>query len=292
MRAHTTRRLDRTADLIDPFGEGNPLSNIELDGHMICGDLPDGGEVCGGIQSVEKMEAQAEAAARQAADEPVDINDPANADEPWYKIWSPRHDTAVLAAALKIQSQNPQDVVMTDMGIPGGSKAGNFGYADIVSWGQDTVQVWEGKNQGGAAEAAGPDQRKQYIKALQAKLTAEGDNRKVVAGGAIGVLPPVPNAGNPNKWITVKDGKSKGMIVYSFSNDEPKPRQPQPDPVPEVQPQPEYKPEWAKSRPLWGPLGKAALGAGLAGAAVYGGMAAGDAIVSLLEALGLGAALA
>jgi hypothetical protein len=191
-----------------------------------------------------------------SGDEPPDLGekDPSRDSIPWYKVWRPRHDTAVNLVANWLRMTRPDAEITTEVGVPNGSVNGNHGWADVIAWGKDRVEVWEVKHAGGAAEAAGDAQLAAYIKALQAKLIAEGDTRRVVAGGEIPELGPAPNLGNPREWITAKSGRSPGIVTYQVHKQEP-PTLPKPIPLPRPVPVGERGkvPKWVKTRPLWSP---------------------------------------
>jgi hypothetical protein len=63
------------------------------------------------------------------------------------------------------------------------------------------------------------------------------------------VLGPVLVPNGTDELITVMDGTSEGMIIYTWTNG--KPPSPQPDPVPALQPDPGIVPSWVTSRPPW-----------------------------------------
>ncbi|MFD5858844.1 golvesin C-terminal-like domain-containing protein [Streptomyces chartreusis] len=213
------------------FGGGNPTSFIELDGHMLA-PLEGGG---GGGEE----------------------------EEPWYKELSARHDTAVVMATDYLKSQYPNDDFDNEVQIVGGSAKGNdkVGWADIVRWGKDKVEVWEVKQAGGPAEAEGPAQLARYIKKLQKMLREKGDNRKVVAGADIvPELGPTPSMGNPKEKITARSTQG-GIITYDVNrddDDDPEPPSPRPSPTARPTPTPTQedggrRPVWTKTRPLFQP---------------------------------------
>jgi RHS repeat-associated protein len=74
---------------------------------------------------------------------------------------------------------------------------GNDGVADIIFWGEDTVYIWEVKpgNEGG--KLAGPPQLDRYIVKLQEHLKAQGDTRLVAAGPPMPRVGGVPSAQGP-----------------------------------------------------------------------------------------------
>jgi RHS repeat-associated protein len=196
---------------------------------------------------------------------PEDPADASEAKEKWYKVWGPRHDTAVLAATREFQSRYPDDLFDNDAFIRGGSAngKGNAGWADIVQWSDSTVYVWEVKYAGkngkpGPAASAGPAQLARYLKRLTDMLRADGDNRRVQAGPKLGkVLGPMPNLWNPSEDITVQDGRSPGIITYTWEkNGGRRVPQPEPTPVPVANPKPvpvgtpSKRPKWVSTRPL------------------------------------------
>ncbi|MFG3130867.1 DNRLRE domain-containing protein [Streptomyces tendae] len=212
------------------FGGGNPTSFIELDGHMLA---------------------------------PLDSGGGGEEEEPWYKELSARHDTAVVMATDYLKSQYPNDDFDNEVKIPGGSSKGNgnVGWADIVRWGKDKVEVWEVKQAGGPAEADGPAQLARYIKKLQKMLRDKGDNRKVVAGADIvPELGPKPSMGNPKEKITARSTQG-GIITYDVNrddDDDPEPPSPRPSPSARPTPTPTQKdggkrPVWTETRPLFQP---------------------------------------
>ncbi|MFI6445171.1 ricin-type beta-trefoil lectin domain protein [Kitasatospora sp. NPDC050543] len=199
--------------------------------------------------------------------EPVDLgeDEPAPEEEKWWKVWQPRHDTAVLMATAYLKSKHPYNDFDMDVFIRGASAKGNSkaGYADIVEWGKDEVMIWEVKHQGGGAEEAGPAQLARYVKNLQKMLTDSGDTRTVRVGDPLGTeLGPVPNFGNPSEFITAKDGRKAGIITYSWSKDDPRGGEPDPVPHPVPVPQPSpvplrkelggRRPDWTSTRPIKG----------------------------------------
>ena len=203
---------------------------------------------------------------QEQADEPPnlgqDTDDAAAEATFWALIWRPRHDTAVVTAAAEIQANHPECQVVTENGIPGGALTGNFGWADIVLWCADYVEVWEVKHQGDGAEAAGPAQLDQYMAALAAQLLREGDPRwaDVDYGSPLGTtLGPIPVPNGTAELVTVMDGKSPGMIVYEVGVG--RPPAPVPNPQPGPAPVPDVVPDWVTSRPLWGGLAVVAGGA-------------------------------
>ncbi|MFG2315253.1 golvesin C-terminal-like domain-containing protein [Streptomyces tendae] len=212
------------------FGGGNPTSFVELDGHMLA---------------------------------PLDSGGGGEEEEPWYKELSARHDTAVVMATDYLKSQFPNDDFDNEVKIPGGSSKGNgnVGWADIVRWGKDKVEVWEVKQAGGPAEADGPAQLARYIKKLQKMLRDKGDNRKVVAGADIvPELGPKPSMGNPKEKITTRSTQG-GIITYDVNrddDDDPEPPSPRPSPSARPTPTPTQKdggkrPVWTETRPLFQP---------------------------------------
>lgn len=238
------------------YGHDNPLTQTDPSGADPC---PGGGGGCGYWDSPDapcwpNCHAPANATDPTTGDEPTDLGDkdPASDDVPWYKIWRPRHDTAVMMVADWLRLNRPGATIQTEVGVPNGSVNGNQGWADVVAWGTDKVEVWEVKHGGGAAEAAGDAQLAAYIKALQQKLIDTGDPRKVVTGGPIPELGPEPNIGNPKEWITAQSGKSPGIVTYQVHKEEP-PRLPKPVPVPVPDPVRGRVPDWVKTRPLWKP---------------------------------------
>ncbi|MFI5648112.1 ricin-type beta-trefoil lectin domain protein [Kitasatospora sp. NPDC051705] len=217
----------------------------------------------------ERAKRQAEASTPETASddvEPGDLGDdePATEEEyKWWKVWTPRHDTAVLMATAYLKAQRPYDDFDNDVFVREGSSKGNKkpGYADIVEWGKDEVLVWEVKHEGGGAEAAGPAQLARYVRQLQVMLIASGDTRTVKAGGRLGTeLGPVPNMANPAEFITAKDGKSDGIITYKWSKEDNRGGEPDPVPHPVPVPQPSpvplsergRRPGWTTTRPITG----------------------------------------
>ncbi|MEZ0108985.1 RHS repeat-associated protein [Catenulispora sp. EB89] len=233
----------------------NPVTNSDPSGLMLMMDGGGGGGGGGSTSSSSSGDGS-------ETDEPTTYDDPGSSSEPWYKIWSPRHDTAVGMAQEWLQAQNPNDTVDVNVRIDGGSAKGNgnVGWADIVEWGPDKVQVWEVKNGGGAAEAAGPAQLDRYMQQLAEMMDAHGDHRAVVTGGDIPELGPKPNIGNPSELITCRSSSTEpGIITYSTTKL--KPGDPVPDPVPVPVPNPApapagqkvNRPSWVTVKPLWSP---------------------------------------
>ncbi|MEW2402811.1 DNRLRE domain-containing protein [Streptomyces sp. NPDC046862] len=226
------------------FTGGNPISGIELDGHTSVDALCDGVEGCNATT--------------------VGRNQGAEAEDPWYKDLSGNHDTAVGMATTWLKSHYPGDDFDNEVRIDEGSAKGNgeYGWADIVRWGTDRVEVWEVKQAGGPAEKAGPAQLARYIEQLQEMLEASGDNRIVVAGADIvPELGPTPSLSNPNKMITARS-TTGGIITYDVSEDDddpvPTPRvttTPSPSALPSPTPIPisGKRPEWVRTRPLYQP---------------------------------------
>jgi RHS repeat-associated protein len=187
-------------------------------------------------------------------DEPVG-GESSGGDE-WYKVWKPRHDTAVRMTVAWLQANRPGEDIDAEVAIAKGSLNNNTGWADIVAWGPSGVEVWEVKHGGGAAEAAGPAQLTKYVNSLQKQLTASGDPRLVVRGGAIPELGPEPNPANPREQITAQSGKSPGIVTYQYTkDDQPRTRVPVPVPQPRAVTEAERgkRPTWVKTRPLWQP---------------------------------------
>ncbi|WP_308222347.1 ricin-type beta-trefoil lectin domain protein [Kitasatospora sp. A2-31] len=213
---------------------------------------------------MQQERAEREAQATATGEEEPDLgSDPEPEEEKWWKVWTPRHDTAVLMATAYLKARHPYNDFDNDVFVREGSAKGNKkpGYADIVEWGKDEVLVWEVKHEGGGAEDAGPAQLARYIRQLQVMLIENGDHRTVKAGGALGTeLGPVPNFANPAEFITAKDGKSDGIITYRWSKEDT--RGGEPDPVPHPVPVPQAspiplsergrRPGWTTTRPIKG----------------------------------------
>ncbi|MFD7875497.1 RHS repeat-associated core domain-containing protein [Streptomyces sp. NPDC059766] len=164
-------------------------------------------------------------------------------DEPkWYEDLSARHDTAVIMATTYLKSQHPSDDFDNEVRIIEGSAKGNgeYGWADIVRWGKDRVEIWEVKQAGGPAEAAGPKQLARYVKQLQKMLDAAGDGRQVFVGrDIVPELGPTPSIGNPAEKITARSTKG-GMITYDVNRDDgDDPHVPTPRPSPSAGASPE-----------------------------------------------------
>jgi RHS repeat-associated protein len=238
------------------YGADNPLVYSDPSGMIL---------KCGGDDAACPTHPQADddSAGTSTTTTSTTPDDPADADEnkeKWYKVWGPRHDTAVIAVTKDFQSRYPDDLFDNDMFIKGGSAngKGNAGWADIVRWSDDTVYVWEVKHGGGPAEAAGTAQLTRYIEKLTDVLRANGDSRNVLRGPRLGkTLGPMPNLWNPSEDITVQDGAAPGIITYSWEKNGGK-RVPQPDPtpVPVANPkpvpagEPSKRPKWVTTRPL------------------------------------------
>ncbi|MCZ4099784.1 ricin-type beta-trefoil lectin domain protein [Streptomyces sp. H39-C1] len=197
--------------------------------------------------------------------EPVGLgeDEPTKEEEKWWKVWQPRHDTAVLMVTAYLKAKHPYNDFDNDVFIRGASAKGNGepGYADIVEWGKNDVTIWEVKHQGGAAEKAGPAQLARYVSKMQAMLVASGDTRRVKIGEPLGVeLGPVPNFGNPAEFITAKDSGKAGIISYTWSREDTRGGEPDPVPHPVPGPQPNpmqlkergRRPDWTSTRPIKG----------------------------------------
>ncbi|WP_051808740.1 RHS repeat domain-containing protein [Actinoplanes subtropicus] len=186
-------------------------------------------------------------------DEPTD-GESSGGDE-WYKVWKPRHDTAVRMTVAWLQQNRPGVDIDAEVAIAKGSLNNNTGWADIVAWGPNEVEVWEVKHGGGAAELAGPAQLQKYITALRTRLSSSGDPRRVVTGGQIPELGPEPNPANPQELITAKSGAAPGIVTYQYTKDEPRIRVPVPVPQPRAVTEEERgkRPDWVRTRPLWQP---------------------------------------
>ncbi|MFF7156394.1 RHS repeat-associated core domain-containing protein [Streptomyces sp. NPDC008139] len=252
--------VDPVLDLASPqtlsgytYGADNPLVYSDPSGMIL---------KCGGDEGACPNRSAAEPEAGSTTTSGTTSTDPSNdeEDKKWYKVWGPRHDTAVIAATKEFQSRYPGDLFDNDLFIRGGSAngKGNSGWADIVQWSDDTVYVWEVKHFGGTAEKAGPAQLARYIAKLTDMLRANGDSRRVQVGPRLGKsLGPMPNLWNPSEDITVQDGRNPGIITYTWKKNGGK-RTPQPDPtpVPVTNPkpvpvgQPSKRPKWVSTRPL------------------------------------------
>jgi RHS repeat-associated protein len=215
------------------FGDGNPISNIENDGHMPCIT----GGPCGGLKALEAW----------AANQPVIAN---------------THDQVVADTVPLIEarlagmgitnfgiSTDLSEVGKAANTIPGAERTGNGGngIADVIVWTKKTVWIWEVKSSGGNAKlngtmipnvAFGKQQLARYISNLQEKLNAEKTGQTVEAGFG---LPPsaseaVGKSGIVRTWSGSPAAGEQGLRLYSPPQ-EPK-RQPQEQPQPQEQENP------------------------------------------------------
>ncbi|MDX3525794.1 hypothetical protein P1P75_04920 [Streptomyces sp. ID05-39B] len=178
----------------------------------------------------------------------------------WRKMWTDRHDTAVMLRALLLRAWIFLHRIKTgrvttsrkDNFIRGGSyetrgkpdKKKKPGYADLIYWTEDKVYVWEIKHKGGGAERQGPDQLDNYIRQLTKQLRKAGDNRQVVAGFKLPGPQVGTNQGNVRELISVSSSDESGIELYTHGKaKESKPKQlPEPKPVLVPQPAPQAAP--------------------------------------------------
>jgi RHS repeat-associated protein len=211
-----TQNMGLTADPFTgssyAFGDGNPISNVELDGHML---VPDGGgsNVPPELAALQALQAvwQAKNAAAVSKDQ------------------TPAHDLVVIDTAIKIfetaKSKNASGTLTLDLAggdawsidssgdvtetqvsgkpnvVPGGSAKGNgnYGEADIMltqnaGKSDQKVWIWEVKAAGDQDKA--PEQLKRYINNTQ--------------GGTAGWQLPVSPA--------IPDGKGGFIRAWSSQN--------------------------------------------------------------------------
>src|SRR5262249_13022942 len=192
------------------FGDGNPISNIEQDGHMPC--MADG--PCGSLQALERY-ATAQQNAAEAAKVMQQLSPEISAagSGPQWELWNAQHTAAVFAAANNIvdqligQGYSPAQILhgmRFEQAIPGGSKKGTgfTGRADITFTGKGGTLVGEVKVNTYGRIAS--DEAQFYA----AKLTASGtpaspgfdlvgDELAPAPGGAVRVysVPGTPNGG-------------------------------------------------------------------------------------------------
>ncbi|MEU0184618.1 ricin-type beta-trefoil lectin domain protein [Streptomyces sp. NPDC006207] len=183
----------------------------------------------------------------------------------WRKMWTDRHDTAVMlrAVALRVwdwlhnKGQGRVTTSRTDNYIKGGSYKNpkkEPGYADLIYWTDKTVYVWEIKHKGGDAEAQGPGQLANYIRQLTKQLRAKGDTRDVVTGFKFPVSQTGTNQGNVKELITVSSSTTDaGIEVYTHqkAKDPKDDWKPIPHPVPEKVNEPSYKRAWHGFQDWW-----------------------------------------
>ncbi|MEV1168874.1 DNRLRE domain-containing protein [Nonomuraea sp. NPDC049784] len=259
------------------FAGGNPIGNIELDGHIPIDMSP------------EEYGKQVSAAAVKAADD--------DEERKWWDIYKEPHETAVDLTAMYLRlhdlmnngGQGRVTTSRTDNYIRGGSydnPGKKPGYADVLYWTDDAVYIWEVKHAGGPAEQQAPGQLKNYIKYLKKQLRAKGDNRPIRLGFTISPRGGV-NRSNPREFISVTS-RGKGVEVYTITKIRP-PASPEPHPVPVPVPGPVPvptavpnhpplgAPQWQMPSIDWGAVGEGTAAGLLAVLAFAGGALSGGA---------------
>jgi RHS repeat-associated protein len=206
------------------FGAGNPISNIELDGHMPC--IPGG--PCGSLQALSQW-SKSQAQQQQQVD-----------GVPWAR-YNAEHDAAVGGAVTLIVNQfaaqnqlSPQQVakmITTEMNIPGASKekTGNAGFADIVLKYKGVSWVWEVKAQG-QTEALAAAEASWYVQ----KLRAQRINAQPGFALTNQTTVPVPGYNGSVRVYSPSPGVNNGAILYERI---PNKQQRQPQEQPQEQPQ-------------------------------------------------------
>ncbi len=219
------------------FAAGNPISNIELDGHIPAG--------CDAQCTREWSEAQREAAALAPHnDHDVVVRDTVGLIEAEMAKRGIKGRITV-DNNERVPGRNPNE-------IPGGARdgSGGTGYADIILWTETKVYVWEVKSRGGKTRIngewipnaqVGPEQLDRYIKRLQEKEN-KGRKREVEAGFGLrsSESSSVEGQGVLRTWsgseATNEAGLSEKGIRYYAS--EPKKKQPQEQEQEQPAPQP------------------------------------------------------
>jgi RHS repeat-associated protein len=219
------------------FAAGNPISNIELDGHIPAG--------CDAQCTREWSEAQREAAALAPHnDHDVVVRD---------TVGLIKAEMAKRGIKGRITVDNNERVPGRNPNeIPGGARdgSGGTGYADIILQTETKVYVWEVKSRGGTTRLngewipnaqVGPEQLDRYIKMLQEKEN-KGRKREVEAGFGLpsSKSSSVEGKGVLRTWsgseATNEAGLSEKGIRYYAS--EPKKKQPQEQEQEQPAPQP------------------------------------------------------
>ncbi len=259
------------------FTDGNPISNVELDGHIPIDMSP------------EEYGKQVSAAAAKAAKE--------DEERKWWDIYIEPHETAFDLTAMYLRlhdlmtngGRGKVTTSRTDNYIRGGSYDNpekKPGYADVLYGTEDKVYIWEVKHAGSPAEQQASAQLRNYIKYLQKQLREKGDNRIVELGFSLSPRGGV-NRSNPREFISVSS-RGNGVEVYRISKiNPPRPAGPHPVPVPGPVPVPTAAPgpapfsapQWQAPSVDWGAVGQGAVAGLLAGLAFLGGALSGGAAV-------------
>jgi RHS repeat-associated protein len=93
---------------------------------------------------------------------------------------------------------------------------GDDGVADIIFWGEDTVYIWEVKPGNAAGREAGPPQLNRYIEKMREHLKANSDSRAVAAGPPmprLGNVPPVCGSAARRLDRRIASGEPAGMAA-------------------------------------------------------------------------------
>lgn len=182
---------------------------------------------------------------RYTDDNGRDPDEPFNLGRHLQEKYTVHHDQAIVMAATQLQALGAASpggtwqVTMDLQTVKGGGDPRNRvagGRADLLLWTDSTVYVWDAKNKGGGAEAAGPGDVEWYVKGITAQLRAKGDMRQVTAGFDIAPMQ-APSATQPNTTVQVESSTKypgKGVITYSATQ-----RSPQTVPVPAPAPAPQ-----------------------------------------------------
>lgn len=212
-------------------------------------------------------------------------DEPTSDSDPWWKIWSPRHDTAVIMAAMQIKESCMACDVTIDQAanaIPKGSLKDNTGYADIMSMDANTgiTYIWEVKNAGGPAQEEGVAQLAKYVQAKKVACSCE-----VQAGYGLANMGPVQNIGNPTEVINAWSGTGvyHGLVLYKAEKGDGDPlRPPFPFKVPEKMKSYSNFPDLSTGSGFSLTLNPTAVGKAIGTAivtgAIYAGLVAGNAL--------------
>jgi hypothetical protein len=228
------------------FGNGNPVSNIELNGHMPCD-----GDVCGSFQYLENYANKQELQQAQSIVSKSTASASAGGGGN-----SAGHEEAVGIAEAEIilMMSNQYSISLTQafngiqlgQKIQGGSKYGNgkYGYADITFTYGNNTQIWEAKSSGvqdqalGDAQAVAADEVQGYIRAFNAtspgKTAAPGESLPAPITAPLG-----PGDISVYSPAALKGAPPDGAILYSSQQP---PAAPAPKTVPATQPAPNYAP--------------------------------------------------
>lgn len=212
------------------FGAGNPVSNIELDGHVPIAGGQDFNEAIGAWEEVKRAEM---AAKRIAARK--------NTDHAWAEAIAAVEIATQYAQANRITFGQAWQMIETEADITSASKknSGNEGRADITltDRGKGIILVWEVKSQG-----EGEDQAAQEASWYADKLQAANPKMNVQTGFPLAApvfadvpLPYTAERGTLEVYSPAPP-RSNGAILYT-RGDQPNPRT-APAPVPVTAPTP------------------------------------------------------